>query len=123
MIRAGLRLGGLAFLAGLCAGPLRELVLAPAIGGGMAAWVEFLVLAPVLGVIAWYVVPSRQGTGARAAIAVLALAVALLCEAALGLAFTASGLAAARAPRGLSEQAPGILLLAWLAALPFLVRR
>ena len=35
----------------------------------------------------------------------------------------ASGLAAVRAPRGVAEQVPGVLLLAWLVALPFLRRR
>ena len=41
----------------------------------------------------------------------------------LALAFEASGLAASRAPRGLAEQGIGVALLAWLFALPFLVRR
>lgn len=123
MIRAGLRLGAFAFLAGACVGPLRELWLAPAIGGLAVAWVEFGLLFAWLSLIAWRAVPGGPAFRHRAVLAVVALALVVACELALGFAFTASGLAASRAPRGLAEQAPGLLLLAWLAALPFLVRR
>jgi hypothetical protein len=53
----------------------------------------------------------------------VALAVVLLAEAALALALEAGGLAATRAPRGAAEQAVGLPLLAWLAALPLVLRR
>lgn len=123
MIGAGLRLGGSGFLAGLVSGPVRELVLAPHIGGVPAAWLECAVLAPVLAWIAWRCLHTDVTLPARAGVGAVALATTLLCEAALGLAFEASGLAGSRAPRGLAEQLPGILLLGWLALLPVWMRR
>lgn len=115
-------LGGLAFLAGLCAGPVRELLLAPRIGGLAAAWLEAAVLAPILAWAAWRCVPAGLTLPRRAGIAAVALAVSLLGEAALSLAFQATGLATARSPRTPAEQLPGILMLGWLAALPMLRR-
>ncbi|MBR0662680.1 hypothetical protein, partial [Neoroseomonas oryzicola] len=68
-------------------------------------------------------VAGVEALRARAVVATLGLVVVLALEALLALAFDASGLAAARAPRGLAEQGIGVALLAWLFALPFLVRR
>jgi hypothetical protein len=122
-VRAGLGFGGLAFLAGAVLGPLRELLLAPRIGGLVAAWIEAAGMAALL----WLAARASLAAGAalveRATEATVALALVLAAEAALAGLFAATGLAAARAPRGLAEQAPGAVLLAWLIALPFLVRR
>lgn len=122
MIRTGLMLGGLALLAGLCAGPVRELLLASRIGGLAAAWLEVAVLAPILAWVAWRCVPAGLAAPRRAGIAAVALAGTLLGEAALSLAFQATDLAAARTPRAPAEQLPGILMLGWLAVLPMLRR-
>ncbi len=123
MIAAGLAYGGLAFLAGAVLGPLRELVLAPWLGGLPAAWTEAAVMALALALAARAMVrPALDGRG-RARLALVALAVVLLAEALLSVALAHSGLSAGRTPRGWAEQLPGLLLLAWLAALPFLVRR
>lgn len=124
--RAGLRYGFLAFLAGAVLGPVRELLLAPAIGGLPAALLEAAAMALLIFLAARGVLdrmPPRQGWRARAAMAGVGLAVVLLSEAALGLALEASGMAAARAPRSLAEQAVGLPLLLWLAALPLALRR
>jgi hypothetical protein len=121
--RAGVLYGGLAFAAGAVLGPLRELVLAPRIGGLPAALVEAAAMALLLWRAADRVTRGNEAPRQRAAVAMLGLIVVLLLEALLALAFDASGLAAARAPRGLAEQGIGVALLAWLFALPFLVRR
>jgi hypothetical protein len=121
--RAGLAFGALAFLAGAVLGPLRELVLAPRLGGLAAAWIEAAGMALLLWLAAGATLPAAASLRARALIAALALTVVLLAEAALSWIFAATGLAAARAPRGAAEQLPGLLLLLWLVALPFLRRR
>ena len=125
-VRAGLRYGFLAFLAGAVLGAVRELLLAPAVGGLPAALFEAAVMAMLILLAARSVLdrlPPRQGWEARAAMAGAGLAVVLLAEAALGLALEASGIADARAPRSLAERAVGLPLLLWFAALPLLLRR
>jgi hypothetical protein len=122
-IRAGLGFGSLAFLAGTVLGPLRELALAPRLGGLAAAWIEAAAMAALL----WLAARASLAAGAhlveRATQAAVALAIVLAAETALGWLFAATGVAAARAPRSLAEQTPGALLLAWLVVLPFLLRR
>jgi hypothetical protein len=118
---AGLAFGGLAFLGGAILGPVREVVLAPRLGGIPAAWAEAVAMAAWLWLAAGIALRHPAPIAARARMALVALAVVLAAEAALGLLLGA--LAPARTPRGLAEQAPGLLLLAWLAALPFLRRR
>lgn len=119
---AGLRFGGLAFLAGALLGPMRELLLAPWIGGLSAAWMEAGALAMLVWLAARASLPRGQSAGAAAVAGLVALAVVLAAEAALSLAFATSGLAAAREPREPEELVPGYLLLAWVAVLPLLVR-
>jgi hypothetical protein len=122
---AGLTYGALAFAAGAALGPLRELVVAPLVGGLPAALAEAAALALLLWLAARAAIgrlvlrPAR----ARAIVAGVALALVLGCELALGLVLDQSGLADAREPRALAERLVGLPLLAWLAALPFLVRR
>jgi hypothetical protein len=123
VIAGGLAFGGLAFLAGAVLGPVRELVLAPWLGGVPAAWVEAAVMAVALWFAARATVRAELQGRARVRLALVALAVVLLAEALLSVALAHSGLAAARAPRGWVEQLPGFVLLLWLVALPFLVRR
>lgn len=122
-MRAGLRFGGLAFLAGAVLGPMRELLLAPWIGGLAAAWAEAVALAALVWLAARASVPGGQSRRDAAGTGLTALAVVLAAEAALGFLFLASDLADARAPRGLAEKAPGFLLLAWLTILPLVMRR
>ena len=119
----GLRFGGLAFLAGALLGPMRELLLAPWIGGLGAAWVEATAMAVLVWLAARASLPRGQSVGGAAVAGLVALAVVLVAEAALSLAFETSGLAATRAPREPEELLPGYLLLAWVAILPLLVRR
>lgn len=121
-MKPALRLGAAAFAAGALLGPLREGVLAPWLGGLVAALLEAAVLACVLWWLAGLLLPPMPARAAALA-GGIALAVVLLAELALGWLFAVSGLAATRAPRSLGEQAPGFLLLAWLAALPLLRRR
>jgi hypothetical protein len=125
-VRAGLLYGALAFLAGAVLGPVRELALAPRLGGMAAALVEAAAMAVLLWsaarLVLVRVLGDAPGWRARAAMAAVALAVVLTAEAALGWALAASGLAAQRAPRSTAEQAVGLPLLAWLVALPFLSR-
>ncbi|MBD0270519.1 MAG: hypothetical protein ICV73_01195 [Acetobacteraceae bacterium] len=124
--RAGLRYGALAFLAGAVLGPVRELLLAPAIGGLPAALLEAGAMAVLVFLAARSVLdrmPPRQGWEARAAMAGVGLVVVLLAEGALGLALDASGIAEARAPRSVAERAVGLPLLLWFAALPLVLRR
>lgn len=121
--RAGVLYGGLAFAAGAVLGPLRELLLAPRIGGLAAALVEAAAMAGLLWLAARRAVAGIEALRARAVVATLGLVVVLALEALLALAFDATGLAAARTPRGLAEQGIGVALLAWLFVLPFLVRR
>ena len=124
--RAGLRYGALGFLAGAVLGPVRELLLAPSIGGLAAALLEAAVMAVLFFFAARHVLerlPPRQGWGARAAVAGVGVAVVLLAEAALGAALDASGLSEARAPRSAAERAVGLPLLAWFAVLPLALRR
>ncbi len=124
--RAGLRYGLLAFLAGAALGAVRELLLAPAIGGLPAALLEAAALAVLVFLAARGVLdrmPPRQGWASRAAMAGAGLALVLLAEIALALALEASGIAEARAPRSAAERAVGLPLLLWFAALPLLLRR
>ena len=124
--RAGLRYGVLAFLAGAVLGPVRELLLAPVLGGLPAALLEAPAMAALLLFAARHVLermPPRQGWGARAAIAVVGLVVVLAAEWALGSALEVSGAAAARAQRSAAERSVGLALLAWFAALPLVLRR
>jgi hypothetical protein len=122
-MRAGLRFGALACLAGAVLGPVRKLLLAPRLGGMAAAPAEAAMLALLLWLAARATLPAGFGPRDRLAMAATALALVLLVELVLGLAFAASGLAQRRVPRGAAEQLPGLALLGWLAALPFLVRR
>ncbi len=122
-IGAGLGFGGLAFLAGAVLGPLRELLLAPRLGGLAAAWVEAAAMAFLLVLAARATLAEGLGPFGRAVESALALAVVLAAEAVLAWLFAATGLAAQRAPRGVAEQLPGLLLLGWLVLLPFLIRR
>jgi hypothetical protein len=127
-LRAGLEYGALGFLAGGVLGPARELALAPMLGGMAAALIEAVALGVLLWLAARFVMARRlpdapPGWRTRMAMAATALAVVLAGEAILGLVFTATGLAAQRAPRPTVEQAVGLPLFAWLAALPFLLRR
>lgn len=126
MMKPGLLYGGLAFLAGAVLGPLRELVLAPRIGGPPAALAEAAAMAVLLWLAARRAmallvppVPWRR----RAAMAGVALLVVVALDVLLGVALQASGLAATRAPRSLMEQAVMPPLLAWLVALPFIIGR
>lgn len=124
--RAGLRYGTLAFLAGLALGAVRELLLAPAIGGLPAALVEGAALAALLPLAARSVLdrmPPRQGRPARLAMAAAGLLVVLAGEAVLYVALQAGGIAEARAPRAPAELAVGPVLLLWFATLPFILRR
>ena len=124
--RAGLLYGGLAFLAGAALGPLREAVLAPRIGALPAALAEAAAMAGMVWLAARRAM-ARIGAPVaprdRMIAAATGLVLLLALEAALGLVFALGGLAAARAPRSPPEQAVGLGLLAWFAALPFLVRR
>ncbi len=145
-LRAGLGYGALGFVIGGLLGPLREIVLAPRIGGVAAAWAEAAVMAPLLWLGAGWMLasagraaagrglwppeaapapppPARLGAGARLAMGIAALAVVLAAEAALGALLESLRFAAARAPRGVAELLPGWLLLAWLGLLPLLRRR
>ena len=122
----GLRYGLLAFLAGAVLGPVRELLLAPRVGGLAAALLEAAAMAALFVPAARHALgrlPPRQGWRGRAAVAGAGLAVVLLAELAFGAALDASGLSEARAPRSAAERAVGLLPLAWFAALPFLLRR
>lgn len=124
--RAGLRYGALAFLAGAVLGAVRELLLAPAIGGLPAALLESAALAFLLALAARSVLermPPRQGFPTRAAIAAAGVLVVVLAEVALFFVLDWSGIAEARAPRGPAERAVGPALLLWFAALPLLLRR
>ena len=124
--RAGVRYGLLASLAGAVLGPVRELLLAPAIGGLPAALLEGAAMAVLIQAAARSVLdrmPPRQGWKSRAAMAGVALGLVLLAEFALGLALEASGIAEARAPRSAAERAVGLPLLFWFAALPLVLRR
>ncbi|MGG5886413.1 hypothetical protein ACLF3G_04680 [Falsiroseomonas sp. HC035] len=120
-MRQGLALGGLAFGAGAVLGPVRELLLAPRLGGVPAAWLEAAAMAVLLWLAAGLALRPPLTNAERAVVAGVALAVVLLAEAALSLLFQAAALD--RTPRGLAEHLPGLLLLAWLLALPFLRRR
>jgi hypothetical protein len=124
--RAGLRYGAVAFGLGMVLGPVRELFLAPAIGGLQAALLEAAAMAALLPWAARRALdrlPPREGWEARAAIAAAGLAVLLVAEVLLALALDASGIAAARAPRSAGERTVGLLVFLWFAALPLVLRR
>ncbi len=125
VVGPGLTYGALAFAAGGVMGPLRELVLTPFIGALPAALVEAAAMAALLWLAARRVVrglaaPTRR---TRAVVAGIAVVLVVACDIALSLVIEATGLAATRAPRGLAVQVVGVALLAWLAAMPFLVHR
>lgn len=115
---AGFRLGAVAFLLGMMLGPLRELLLAPLLGGMAAALLEAAVMVAGL----WWVAGAalRPPPPVPWIAGVVAVAVVLAAEMLLGAGFDATGLSAQRAPRGLAEQAVGLLPLAWLGVLPLL---
>jgi hypothetical protein len=124
-VTPGLIYGALAFAAGGALGPVRELLLAPAFGSVPAALAEAVAMAVLLWLAARWVVarlpvPTRR---ARALVAGMALALVVACDIALGLLLDASGLAGTRAPRNVATQVLGLVLLAWLAAMPFAVHR
>lgn len=125
-IAPGLLYGLLGLLCGAVLGPIREWLLAPVIGGLPAALLEGAVMAVALFVVARVAarrLPPRAGRDPRAAMAVAGVAVVLAGEFALSLVLDATGLSAQRAPRGGMEALVGLLLLGWLAALPFRVRQ
>ncbi|BDG74951.1 hypothetical protein [Roseomonas fluvialis] len=124
-ITPGLTYGALAFAAGGALGPVRELLLAPTFGAVPAALAEAVAMAVLLWLAARWVVArlAAPTPRARALVAGVALALVVACDVALGLLLDASGLAGTRAPRGLATQVLGLVLLAWLAAMPFVVRR
>ena len=122
----GVLYAGIAFALGAVLGPARELLLAPRFGGMAAAIVEAALMAGLLAVAARIAVgrlPRPVTRPARAVIGLTGVATVLLLEAALGMAFAATGMEEARAPRSLAERAVLLPLLAWMAALPFLVRQ
>ncbi len=124
--RAGLRYGSIAFLLGAVFGAVRELFLAPSLGGLAAALLEGAAMAALLPLVARRILdrmPPRQGWEARAAMAAAGLALVVLAELALGAVLELSGIAGARAPRSLAERAVGPVVLAWFAVLPLLLRR
>lgn len=120
-MQAGIRLGALAFLAGLVLGPVRELLLAPRIGGMPAALAEAAAMFAVLWWLSGLALRPPPPRPWRAGL--VAVSLVLAAELLLGAAFAASGLAAQRAPRSLAEQAVGLVPLAWLGLLPLLRRR
>ena len=123
---AGLVYAALAFAIGATLGPVRELALAPRIGAVPAAALEAAAMAVLLWAAARFVLARLMPAptaGARAAIAAVALACVVALELGLGLVVDATGLSASRPPRGEAERAIGLALLAWLALLPFVVRR
>jgi len=124
-MNAGLTYGALAFAAGALLGPVRELLLAPLLGGLPAALVEAAALAVLLWLAARCVVVRMAAPSprARAVVAGVALVVIVACDVGLGLLLDWSGVAGARAPRGVAERLVGLPLLAWLVAMPLLVRR
>jgi hypothetical protein len=65
-------------------------------------------------------VPTRR---ARLLVAGVGVAVVVGCDLALSAVLDMSGLAAGRAPRDPATQAVGLVLLAWLAAMPLVVHR
>ena len=125
-LRAGLVYGGLAFLAGAVLGPIRELALAPSIGGLAAALLEAAVLAVLIWQAARFTarfLPADGGRDPRAGMALTGVVVVLLAELALGAVFAATSLTAGRSAAGGGEAVIGLALLAWLAMLPFKVRQ
>ncbi len=120
-LTTGLRLGAYAFAAGMLLGPIRELVLAPAMGGLAAAALEAMLLMAVIALAARLVLRPPPAVPWVAALGAVGLVVG--AEVLLGLLFTLLAPAMERVPRSLAEQAVGLLPLAWLAAQPFLRRR
>lgn len=114
---AGFRLGAVGFLLGLVLGPLRELLLAPAIGGMAAAVIEAAVM---LAALWWLAGAALRPPPVPWMAGVVAVATVLAAEMLLGVGFDATGLSAQRAPRGLAEQAVGLVPLLWLGLLPLL---
>ena len=123
---AGVLYAGIAFALGAVLGPLRELVVAPRLGGMAAALLEALLMAGLLALAAHVALgrlPRPLARRARIVVGLVGVASVLLLDLALGAFFAASGIEAARAPRSLAERAVMLPLLAWMAALPLLLRR
>ena len=123
---AGVLYAGIAFALGAVLGPLRELVVAPRLGGMAAALLEALLMAGLLALAAHVALgrlPRPLARRARIVVGLVGVASVLLLDLALGAFVAASGIEAARAPRSLAERAVLLPLLAWMAALPFLVRQ
>jgi hypothetical protein len=125
-LNPGLRYGAIAFLMGAAFGPVRELLLAPLLGGLPAAVIEALVLAPAF----WWLArscttliedaPEWQAT---ASLVLFGLVVVLLAESLLAAVLLKTGLAAQRVAPAEAERAIGYALIAWFCAAPFLARR
>src|SRR5690242_15002366 len=95
-IGPGLLYGVLAFLCGAVLGPIRELLLAPRIGGLPAALAEGVVLAVALFLAARLAargLPPGLPWQTRAGMALAGLCIVLLAEAALSATLAATGLA------------------------------
>jgi hypothetical protein len=125
-LQPGVRYGALAFLLGAGLGPLREVVLAPWLGGVPAALLEAAVIAPGLWWIARIAVRPIEdfpGWQARIALVLIALFVLLMAEAMFAAVLQATGPSRARVERGEAERLIGLALMAWLVTAPFLVRR
>jgi len=125
-LKPGLRYGAIAFLIGGVLGPLRELVLAPLLGGVPAAVIEAAVIAPALWLVARATtrpLVGLPGWQPGIAMVLIALFVLLLAEAAFAGVLTATGLGAARPERGEAERIIGQALMLWLVAAPFIALR
>jgi hypothetical protein len=125
-LRPGALYGLLGFLLGAVLGPLRELLLAPAMGGVPAAALEAALIAPGLWLIGSYAVrpiASVVGWQPRLAMALVAFFVVMLAEGILAALLESQGLASHRTVPGETERMIGYALMAWLAAVPFLVAR
>lgn len=125
-LRAGLFYGALALGAGALLGLLGELLLAPLLAGPAPALLEAAGLVALLWLAARMAAGRMASPTSRARAIMAATAVVLVVrvmEGAVGILLGTSDMAIDRAPRSIAELAAGLALLAWMAALPFLVRR